>query len=301
MLINGGLQLLAAPPPSNPSLRKNKPSFNCIGQISTAAPTADAGLLFREKLIYLAHLKIDTRKALTQNPNLRSTPLSALHSIERCLASMGLHRAAVGRILDMYPRLLTSDPYLDIYPIFDFLLNEVGIPFPEISKSISRCPRILVCSVEAQLRPAFEFLQSLGFVGRNAITAHTTVLLVYNIEITLKGKLEYMKSLGFEESEVRKMVVRSPGILTFSIENNLVPKIEYFQTVMKGDLEELKRFPQYFSFSLEGKIKPRHRMLVQYGLKLPLSNMLKVSDGDFIAMLMEMRLGRAKQEVDRWK
>lgn len=88
------------------------------------------------------------------------------------------------------------------------------------------------------------------------------------------------------------MVIRSPGLLTFSIRNNFSPKAKYFLEEMKGDIAELKRFPQYFSFSLDGKIKPRHRLLVEYGLTLPLSEMLKASDGEFNARLIEMRCGR---------
>ena len=75
-----------------------------------------------------------------------------------------------------------------------------------------------------------------------------------------------------------------------SIENNLRPKVEYLLKEMKGDIRELKRFPQYFSFSLENKIKLRHRLLVEHGYWLPLSEMLKVSDGEFNARLLEMRL-----------
>ncbi|CAL5355064.1 unnamed protein product [Camellia sinensis] len=55
-------------------------------------------------------------------------------------------------------------------------------------------------------------------------------------------------------------------------------------------MAELKRFPQYFSFSLERKIKPRHQLLVENGLSLPLPQMLKVSDGEFNAQLIEMQL-----------
>ncbi|KAL6566461.1 hypothetical protein OROGR_002076 [Orobanche gracilis] len=57
---------------------------------------------------------------------------------------MGLDLSAAGRILDMYLELLTTDPYTDIYPIFDFLLHTVQLPFPEVRKLIIRCPRILV-------------------------------------------------------------------------------------------------------------------------------------------------------------
>ena len=53
---------------------------------------------------------------------------------------------------------------------------------------------------------------------------------------------------------------------------------------------EVKRFPQYFSFSLERKIKPRHRLLKEHGSLMLLSEMLKVSDGQFNNLLLELRL-----------
>ncbi|CDP09548.1 unnamed protein product [Coffea canephora] len=203
---------------------------------------------------------------------------------------MGIERSALGRILDMFPQLLTADPSNQIYPVFEFLLNNVEIPFSDIRKCIIRCPRLLVSGVENQLKPAFEFLMKLGFVGANRITCRTTVLLVSNVDHTLTPKIDFLMGLGFEYNEVAKMVIRSPVLLTFSIENNFRPKLEYFLEEMKGDLEELKRFPQYFSFNLEGKIKKRHQMLMQHRLSMPLSRMLKVSDGEFNARLIDMRL-----------
>lgn len=125
-------------------------------------------------------------------------------------------------------------------------------------------------------------------MGSNAITSQTTVLLVSSVEGTLLPKLNYLMNLGFEFDEVVMMVLRSPALLTFSIENNFKPKVEYFVKEMNGDLAELKKFPQYFSFSLEDKIKHRHRHLAQYGISLPLPDMLKVSDEKFKALVTDM-------------
>lgn len=127
-------------------------------------------------------------------------------------------------------------------------------------------------------------------MGDHKIDCHTSVLLVSNVENTLIPKLDFLKQLGFSDSEVVNMVLRSPGLLTYSIENNFKPKVEFFVKEMKRDLREIKRFPQYFSFSLEGKIKPRHRLLVEHGFSMPLRDMLKVSDGEFNVRLLEMRL-----------
>ncbi|POO03514.1 Mitochodrial transcription termination factor [Trema orientale] len=284
----------------NPNPIPKKPSGSLaltlkpVPQLSGHPNTSDSGILFREKILYLENqLNVDSHKALHLNPDFRSAPLSSVKSVEQCLSSMGIERSAIGRILDMHPKLLTSDPDYDLYPIFDFLLNEVGIPFPDIRKCIIRCPRLLVCDVDGQLRPTFGFLTGLGFVGRNSITCHTALLLVSNVEGTLLPKIEYLQSMGLSYDEVVTMVLRSPGLLTLSVQNNLVPKVEYFLREMKGDVVELRRFPQYFSFSLEAKIKPRHRLLVEHGIWLPLSAMLKVSDGEFNARLLEMRLRSA--------
>ncbi|KAL1804317.1 hypothetical protein DCAR_0935974 [Daucus carota subsp. sativus] len=253
-------------------------------------PTSNSGLRFHDKLLYLKTLNVNPQKALQQNPNFRSTPLESLKLVENCLLSMGIERGAFGRIFDMHPQLLSCDPYFDLYPVFGFLLNEVKIPFVDIRKAVVRCPRLLVCDVDEKLRPTLRFLRNLGFVRMNAVSCQTTLLLVSSVEVTIMPKLDYLMSLGFEYDEVARMVVRSPALLTYSVANNLMPKIEYFLSVMNGDLGELKRFPQFFSFSLEGKIKRRHRLLAERGLTMPLSEMLKISDGEFNNRLIEMKL-----------
>ncbi|OMO93219.1 Mitochodrial transcription termination factor-related protein [Corchorus capsularis] len=269
-------------------LQLQLPSQPLLKPPSTVTTTTkDGGLLFRQKLIYLQSLNINPHKALQLNPSLRSTPLSSLVSLEQSLSSFGLSRPSIGRILDMYPLLLTSDPL----PPINFLLHEVPLPLPHLPVSLSRCPRLLLSSVTDQLRPALRFLTSLGLV----VNSHTTLLLVSNVENTLKPKINFLRSLGLDEPDVNRMVVRSPGLLTLSVENNLRPKVQFFLEEMGGDVEELKRFPQYFSFSLEKKIKPRHRALVENGLKLPLPKMLKVSDGEFRVRLIEMQLQRAER------
>lgn len=102
--------------------------------------------------------------------------------------------------------------------------------------------------------------------------------------------MDYIQSLGFSYRETAKLVVRSPGLLTFSVDNNFKPKVEFLVGEMGRDVRELKEFPQYFSCSLEGKIRPRHEMLVESGVRMGLGEMLKVSDGEFRERVLEKRL-----------
>ncbi|KAJ4901213.1 Mitochondrial transcription termination factor family protein [Raphanus sativus] len=274
------------------------PFISAVRAKCFAGETSDTGLLFREKLIYLQDLNVDPHKALRVNPSLRAAPISSVVSVETLLSSTGLSRPAVGRILDMFPDLLTSDPESDISPVLRFLSDEIHLSDQDIPKSISRCPRLLISSVDFQLRPALAFLRSLGFVGRDTVTCRNTVLLVSSVERTLIPKIEFLEEgLGFTRDEVAKMVVRSPALLTYSVENNLAPKVEFFMEEIRGDVGELKRFPQYFSFSLERKIKPRHRLLKEHGILMPLSEMLKVSDGQFNLWLVELRLRSVERRM----
>lgn len=67
----------------------------------------------------------------------------------------------------------------------------------------------------------------------------------------------------------------------YSIKENFEPKFDYFVVEMGRELKELVAFPQYFSFSLENRIKPRHRVCVEKGLCLALPTMLKLSEERF--------------------
>ncbi|KAK6159931.1 hypothetical protein DH2020_003312 [Rehmannia glutinosa] len=179
---------------------------------------------------------------------------------------------------------------IQTYTQFSIFAQHCRNPISRFSKVDNSMPRLLVSDPETRLKPSFEFLTQLGFSGPNRLTSQTTMLLVSSVEFTLIPKIEYLVGLGLEYDDVRNMVLRSPGLLTFSVENNYKPKVEYFLKEMNGNLEEIKSFPQYFSFSLERKIKPRHRLLMEHGFSVSLSDMLKVSDGEFNARLIERRL-----------
>lgn len=138
-----------------------------------------------------------------------------------------------------------------------------------------------------QLKPALFYLQRLGFKDLESLAYQDAILLVSSVEQTLIPKLDYLMSLGFSRSDVVGMVLRCPGLFTFSVENNYKPKFEYFANEMKGSLEELKEFPQYFAFSLEKRIKPRHIEAVEIGKTVPLPLMLKTTDEEFKKLMRQ--------------
>ncbi|KAJ0975345.1 hypothetical protein J5N97_017310 [Dioscorea zingiberensis] len=274
-----------------PFSRKPPPNPSPFSTPEILPSPTDAGFHFREKLLYLQRdLHLDASRALAANPALRSAPLPSLRAASDALLSHGFIPEEAARILSHHPSLLTSDPEDPLLASLRFLLGPVAIPCSQLRRAVLRCPRLLVTSVPNQLQPALYFLRRFGFVGSHRITSQTALLLVSSVERTLIPKLEFIQSLGFSFKETQKMVLRSPSLLTFSIENNFKPKVDFLVGEMGRDLKELKEFPQYFAFSLEGRIKPRQQMLKESGLWMPLTDMLKLSDGAFRERLVDLRI-----------
>ncbi|KAJ4849082.1 hypothetical protein Tsubulata_042185, partial [Turnera subulata] len=247
----------------------------------------NVSLEIREKILCLEIMGIDSGKALAQNPSLHSASVDSVHSIISFLESKGIRQKDFARIIGMCPRILTSDVKADLIPVFKFLNQELGVPDKDYRKVINKCPRLLVSSVEDQLKPCLFYLQRLGFKNLKALAYQDSVLLVSSVENTLIPKLKYLQSLGLSRDETVGMVLRCPALFTFSVENNMKPKFEYFAREMKGKLEELKEFPHYFTFSLDKRIKPRHLEVVQGGFKMPLPIMLKSTDQEFEELMRQ--------------
>ncbi|XP_055804280.1 transcription termination factor MTEF1, chloroplastic [Solanum dulcamara] len=238
-------------------------------------------LQFKEKILCLEIMGVDSGKALSQNPCLHTASLHAIHSIITFLQSKGLYQKDFARIFGMCPTILTSDIKSELNPVFNFLSKDLRIPEQNFRKVINKCPRLLICSVKDQLKPTLFYLQRLGFTDVHHLSYQDPILLVSSVQNTLIPKLHYLVSLGFSTTEAVQMTLRCPGLFTFSIQNNFKPKFDYFSQQMEGQLDELKDFPQYFAFSLDKRIKPRHIQLVQTGVSIPLSLMLKTTDEEF--------------------
>ncbi|KAF6166126.1 hypothetical protein GIB67_023836 [Kingdonia uniflora] len=236
---------------------------------------------FKEKVLCLELIGVNSGRALSLNPSLLIVTLDSINTIISFLQSKGIHQKDLGRIFGMCPKILTSSIKHDLLPVFQFLSRDLNVPTQNFRKAINKCPRLLVSSVRDQLKPSLLYLKRLGLKDIEALAYQDPVLLVSSVENTLIPKLDYLVELGFSRDDAVGMVVRCPGLFTFSVENNFKPKFGYFLKEMKGDLEELKGFPQYFAFSLDKRIKPRHKKVLESGVKVPLSLMLKSTNEEF--------------------
>lgn len=81
------------------------------------------------------------------------------------------------------------------------------------------------------------------------------------------------------------MISRYGALYTFSLAENLTPKWEFFLTMEDYPKIELVKFPQYFGYSLEERIKPRYKLVRESGISLLLNQLLSLSGQDFEKLL----------------
>ncbi|KAK4382350.1 Transcription termination factor MTEF1, chloroplastic [Sesamum angolense] len=250
---------------SSPLKLKPLPSF----------PSPSGNTQLQELLLYLDSLGVDSFYCLHSHPPLISTPLSQIKSTVDFLFSLGLAAQDLRRIFPMCPELLTSSTSATVIPATTFLLREALVETADLRHVIHRRPRLLVCSVERQLRPTLYFLQ--GTIGIDDVRKWAP-LLSCSVESKFIPRIEYLQKLGFSYKDTIVMFRRFPSLFCYSIKENFEPKFDYFVVEMGRELKELVAFPQYFSFSLENRIKPRHSMCGQ-GRLLGIANYVEVVRG----------------------
>ncbi|XP_020963546.1 uncharacterized protein LOC107607466 [Arachis ipaensis] len=269
------------------------PGFGCPKK--SLAPNADAGFGFPKKTIppkkslppnpdtsfqkmvlYLESIGLDSFSVIENHPKLITASLDDIKSTVEYIMSMDFTTTEFRRIVGMCPDVLTTH-VSDIIPVFTFLLREAHVKGSDIKRVIHRRPRLLVCSVNNQLRPTLYYLQSIGI---EEVSRHTD-LLSCSVQEKLIPRIDYFENIGFSRRDATTMFRRFPPLFCYSIKNNLEPKYNYFVVEMGRDLKELKEFPQYFSFSLENRIKPRHKRCIEMGVCFPLPVLLKMTEMSF--------------------
>nr|XP_043606565.1 transcription termination factor MTEF1, chloroplastic [Erigeron canadensis] len=265
------------PPSSKTTLISPKPSP------SPPISATNINTQLQEKLLYLDSFGIDLIPLLATHPPLISTSLSHIKStISFLTTTIPLTPPALDRLISICPEVLTL-PLPSIISTITFLLREAHVRSHNLRYVIHRRPRLLTSDVKTRLRPTLYFLQ--GTIGIADVNKHTH-LLSCSVEDKLLPRIEYFhENIGISHDDTILIFRRFPSLFCYSIKENLEPKFNYFAREMGRDLKELVEFPQYFSFSLENRIKPRHLRCMEKGVCLPLPAMLRSSEKRFLERL----------------
>ncbi|XP_027358309.1 transcription termination factor MTERF5, chloroplastic isoform X1 [Abrus precatorius] len=215
---------------------------------------------------------------LAKRPQLCGISLSEnLKPTMKFLESLGVDKKQWPKVIYRFPALLTYSRQ-KVRESVDFL-HELGLSEESIGKILTRCPNIVSYSVEDNLRPTAKYFRSLG-VDVGILLFRCPQNFGLSIEANLKPVTEFFLERGYTLEEIGTMISRYGALYTFSLTENLTPKWYFFLTT-GYPTSELVKFPQYFGYSLEERIKPRFAHMKTSGVKLLLNQVLSLSSSNF--------------------
>ncbi|XP_054784005.1 transcription termination factor MTERF5, chloroplastic isoform X2 [Prosopis cineraria] len=231
-----------------------------------------------EFLLELGVPKEDIPIILTKRPQLCGISLSEnLKPTMKFLETLGVDKQQWAKVIYRFPALLTYSKQ-KVKTSVEFLY-EIGLSEENIGKILTRFPNIISYNVEGKLRPTANYFRSLG-VDVGILLFRCPQNFGLSIDANLKPVTGFFLEKGYTVQEVGTMISRYGSLYTFSLADNLIPKWEFFVT-MDYPKSELVKFPQFFGYSLEERIKRRYALMKECRVKLLLNQLLSLSNSDF--------------------
>nr|AKM76431.1 embryo defective 2219 [Geranium maderense] len=174
---------------------------------------------------------------------------------------LGVRDDAIGNMLAKFPPMLTYSLIKKIRPVVIFLMTRAGVSEKDIAKVIALGPELLGCSIS------------------NKLEVH----------------MKYYLSLGIRKWQLGQMIADFPMLLRYNLDV-IRPNYIYLRRTMVRPLIDVIEFPRFFSYSLEGRIIPRHKVMVENRVNFKLRYMLTSSDDEFKKKVEEAVERRRKFE-----
>ena len=197
------------------------------------------------------------------------------------LQIIGIPKMVVARMLEKRPYILGFDPDDTVKPNLATMAS-FGVREEKIPAMVAQYPQILGLPLKAKLSSQqYFFSLKLGILPEGFATAIEKFPQIVSLNQSLILKpVEFLSGRGFSSEEVGKMVVKCPQILVQRLEM-MKKSFYFFKSEMKREMRELVEFPEFFTYSLEGRIRPRSKKLEEKGIKCGLDWFLNCSDQRF--------------------
>ncbi|CAN1173247.1 Transcription termination factor MTERF4, chloroplastic [Linum perenne] len=162
-----------------------------------------------------------------------------------CLISFGVRKEALGLVIAQYPQILGLPLKAKLSSQQYFFGLKLKIEPEGFAEVIEKMPQIVSLSQQVIVKP-FQFLLERG------IPAH----------------------------DIAKMVVKCPQLLALRVAF-MKNSFYFFKSEMGRPVKEVVDFPEYFTYSLESRIKPRYQLMKSKGIRCSLNSLLNCSDQRF--------------------
>lgn len=214
------------------------------------------------------------------------------------IASWGIPHLVVGKMIENRPYILGYGLDEDMRPAVDALLD-FGVRKEAIPQILVQFPDILGMKVMDKVQTKLPWLMGKVGVRKDSvpqIIEKLPQILLMNVPSGTK-RVNALRDLGFTKNEVSDMVVRCPQLLAISVEKAMKPNADFLVKEMKRDIRELLEYPEFLTYDLEGRIRPRFAKILDKGTQWPLAWMLNCSDSKFESRLEIEYTAEMKGEV----
>lgn len=233
------------------------------------------------------------------------------------LVSIGVSPRDIGPMVTQFPYFLGMRVGTMIKPLVEFLI-ELGIPKRILARMLEKRTYVVGYDLEETVKPNVDALISFGV--RKEVIPMIVAQFPQILGLPLKAKLstmqyffslklkidpegfskaleklpqivglnqnlmmrpvDFLRGRGFSDGDVARMVVKCPQLLVLRVEV-MKNSFYFFKSEMRRGMEELLAFPEYFTYSLEARIKPRYQRLASKGIRCGLGWFLNCSDQRF--------------------
>lgn len=145
------------------------------------------------------------------------------------------------------------------------------IPFFQLitRKSIEdRFPRLAEeIDLDERWFPLIDYLSTFGLKDSHFLQIYERHMPSLQINVSsARERLEYLLDCGLKQRDVKKMLLRQPQILGYTLENNLKVHIAFLRGlgIPSSKIGQIiAAAPSFFSYSVENSLKPTARYLIE--------------------------------------
>jgi len=161
------------------------------------------------------------------------------------------------KVIASFPQILLVDQPEELYSVARFLKNYIGISVRDIPLVLQSYPALLGASfIQMQQVIAFMRAQDVPRDALPSIFRAFPALLTTDPDETMMPVVDFLRNeIGI--SNVGRFITRLPPVLTYSIEEELLPKWKFVEEYCQYGTYEISRFPAFFSYPLDRVIKTR--------------------------------------------
>ncbi|XP_068307407.1 transcription termination factor MTEF1, chloroplastic-like [Pyrus communis] len=195
-------------------------------------------------------------KALTLSKKVSFETTERPDSVLGLLRDHGFADSEISKLVSKVPRLLLADPEKILLPKLEFL-RSLGLQARALlSPSVGTVTPESVCQKPDDFNKDVEKVVGMGFTPKTLTFVNGLHVIATITKSTWVHKLEVYKSCGWTEEEILLAFRKKPTCMCLS-EKNIRSKMDFLVNKMGWQPAYLARYPDFLSLSLERRIIPR--------------------------------------------